>query len=450
MQTEENSQSYQGNADSFFSECEYKVKKEFKFLFISNCPNIVVVACRGAGKTVAAIQSTVYRLFNGKANGSAIFFSPTLPQARGTVEGPMRMIISSLPEGLCQYNVSEHKYKFFMGPKDVRELLLLSYEDPETKRGYHPDTVVLDECASMPVGMFSVVIEPMLAPARSAGYGRLLAIGTPQGPNKFHELFLRGLDDSWTDWESYELKASETNLLDKNFLWRARNGMTSAEFNQEYECDFKANVIAGSVYGEFMDKFTKQNIDDSYSYDPSLPVWTAWDLGYTDNTSIWFFQAKNDLITFIDFFEDSGKDTSFYVNELLAKPYHYAKCILPWDGARKDMRGASISEQIERYGLRTECLSNSSEMDGIDEARRLLKVARFNRKNCEKGLIHLKSFKFKTDPRSKMRLKGTVHDQHSHAADAFRYAAMGKDTWNLRQINDNIRPVRSMDYDILY
>lgn len=423
----------------------YKVRKEFSFLFLSSSPNIVVVAARGTGKTVAAVQSTVHRLLGGRPNGSAIFFSATLKQAKNTVEAPMRAITSVYPPGFCQYNIAEHKYKFFLGPDDVRELLLLSYEKQETKRGYHPDIIVLDECASMPSDMLALVIEPMLAPAMSLGHGRLLAIGTAQGPNKFYELWLRG--KSKENWESYTLKASETHLLDHKFLWEARQNMTAAEYNQEYECDFKANVLVGSVYGEFMDRYTYKNVDDSYSYDSSLPVWTAWDLGFTDNTAIWFFQVKNDLVTFIDFYEGSGHDTSFYAQELLEKPYGYARAILPFDGGRKDMRGDPIFEQLERHGIRTEVLGNMSEMDGIDEARRLLKTARFNGEKCKEGLSHLKSFRFRTDSRSGARLKGTVHDEHSHAADAFRYAATSKHIW--RSLSDGtkvsfIRP----DYNI--
>ena len=141
---------------------EYKRRKEFDFLFTSTSPNIAVVAARGTGKTVAAVQSTISRLLCGRPNSSAIFFSATLSQAKGTVEGPMRMIMQSYPDGFCRYNISEHKYKFYVAEDDVREFLLLSYENQETKRGFHPDTVVLDECGSMPADMFGLVIEPML------------------------------------------------------------------------------------------------------------------------------------------------------------------------------------------------------------------------------------------------------------------------------------------------
>ena len=264
----------------------------------------------------------------------------------------------------------------------------------------------------------------------SVGTGRLLAIGTANGSNKFYDLWKRGQDERFSDWESYTIRASSTRLLGIEFLMNARASMTAAEYAQEYECDFKANVLMGSVYGEVMDKFTMNNIKEEYGYDPSLPVYTSWDLGFSDYTCVWFFQVRGASdITFIDYYENCGQDLSFYAGELLKKPYNYIKAILPHDGGRRDLRGAPISEQLSKYGFRVEVLTNTAQMQGIDEARRLLKTAKFAKVACSEGLKHLKSFRFRIDSRTKVRLATTVHDEHSHGADAFRYAAMSSHIW---------------------
>jgi hypothetical protein len=407
-----------------------KKRKEFEFLFTSKSPCMAAVAARGVGKTVAAIQFTVVRLLGGEKNSQALFFSATLGQARKTVEKVMRMIMEEYPQDFCRYNVSEHTYKFFLGNNDVRELILLSYEDAETKRGYHPDTIVLDECGSMPYNMFGSIIEPMSGPAMSKGSGRMLAIGTAQGKNRFYELWNRGRDVRFPDWESYTVRASECNLLDSEYLWRAKNSLTAAEYAQEFECDFNANVLVGSVYGEFMQRFSDANTDDSCDWDPSLPVWTAWDLGISDYTAIWFFQIKNSVVTFVDYFEDNGQDISYYANELLRKPYSYRTAILPHDGGSRNLRGAPIFEQLGRYGLRSEVLRPESEQTGIVAARTLLKNCKFHKTKCKPGILHLKSFRYKVDLGSGIKQQHTIHDEHSHGADAFRYAAIGRDIWD--------------------
>jgi hypothetical protein len=106
----------------------------------------------------------------------------------------------------------------------------------------------------MPHDILGLIIEPMLAPARMELVGYC---GTAQGPNRFYELWKRGKDVNFPDWESYTIKASSCNLFSHNALWDMQNSMTAAEYAQEMECDFNANVLVGSVYGEFMRRFTR-------------------------------------------------------------------------------------------------------------------------------------------------------------------------------------------------
>lgn len=403
-----------------------EIRQEFRFLFESKSPNIAVVAARNTGKTVAAAQMTISRLLSGKKHGTAVIFASSLRQAKNTIGAAIDMITADYPKSFVSFNASDFTYSFFVGENDIRKIFLLSYDMEQKKlRGYHPQTIVLDECASMPYNLLGLVIEPM----RSHD-ARLLAIGTAEGYNKFYELWMRGKDINYPDWESYTIRASECELLDSELLWRMKNNLTNAEYAQEYECDFNANVHVGSVYGEFIRRFTDKNIDDCYAWNPILPVWTAWDLGITDYTSIWFFQVSGDVVTFIDYFEDNGKEIAYYSDFLLKKPYMYEQAILPHDGGSRNIRGASVKEQLSKFGIRNVVLSISSEQDGINESRNLLKTARFNKSNCELGIKHLKLFKYKIDKKTGEKQKQTEHNEHSHGADAFRYCSMSKHIWN--------------------
>jgi hypothetical protein len=244
------------------------------------------------------------------------------------------------------------------------------------------------------------------------------------------------------------IKASETKLLDGNYLMNIRNTLTEAEYAQEFECDFNANVLVGSVYGSYIDKYTKKNISEAYDYDPSVPVWTSWDLGHSNNTAIWFFQVKGDVVTFIDYYESNGYDITHFANEVLSKPYNYRKAILPWDAGMKNLRSPlTISEMLHNYGVKNEVLENTSVKAGIDSARLLLKTARFNKTKCSLGLDHLKSYRFKVDYKTGVDRQTPVHDEHSDGADAFRYAAISKHIW--KQANfDVIMPIVRRDYSL--
>lgn len=425
------------------------VKPQFQFLYQDPTPNKVIVCCRGGGKTWAVCDWLVHELVTSTTkNSTAIFFAPTLRQVRETIEPIMRRHQDIWGEALV-YNLSQMTYKFKIAPDDKREIMLLSYENEDTKRGLHPDFIACDEIANMSASMLNKVVMPMLVPAMERGTGKFVAIGTPQGRNLFHKLFLRGESCDCPDWSSYQLKASTSGLVSAETQWTLRNNMTGAEYEQEMEASFDANVLVGSVYGQYLDKFTCKNTDDTYGYNPSLPVWTAWDLGHSNNTAIWFFQVKNDQITFVDFYENNGYDVSHYAGELLSRPYVYEKAILPWDAGAKNIRSpVTISDMLTQYGIKNVVLPNTSIKAGIDESRMLLKTCRFNKTKCNSGLIHLRSYRFKIDDKTGVDKQHTIHDEHSDAADAFRYAAVGKYIYNSHKKYGKINMIER-NYNVL-
>lgn len=66
-------------------------------------------------------------------------------------------------------------------------------------------------------------------------------------------------------------------------------------------------------------------------YDKMLPVYTFWDLGISDYTSIIFVQIYGNQIRIIDAFQDNGKALDYYAEVIRNKPYHYADHYFPHD-----------------------------------------------------------------------------------------------------------------------
>jgi hypothetical protein len=424
-----------------------KVLKEFKFLFSSAAPCIAVVAARGGGKTHTALQMVVWRLINGPPNSTSVFFSSTVEQVKSTVEAPMRTILKDFPREIVRYNKTEHTYYFKFGPHDIRQFMLKSYEKPESKRGLHPYTIVLDECGSMPYDLMGAIISPMMGAAMTAGDGKLIAIGTARGKTKFYELFQRGTDQNYPEWESYMIKANRCTLLGSKYLLQMRNELTDAEYRQEFECDFNANALVGSVYGEYLLRYASKRISDAVVYDPSLPVWTSWDLGHSNNTAIWFFQITKEGINFIDFYENSGYDYTHYASEVLGRSYSYAKAILPWDAGAKNFRSPlTVSEMLNNYGIYNVVLPNSAIKTGIDAGRLLLKTASFNATKCALGIRHLENHRFKVDFKTGVDRQRLLHDEHIDGADAYRYAALGVQLFASEK--GNVKIISGQDYNV--
>ncbi len=194
--------------------------------------------------------------------------------AKNTVSRPMRLLTQDMPKGFFQRDKSSGSYVFNMGHGDLRELKLSTYKVPDNSRGAHPDLIVLDEVGLMPRGMFGTVIRPMFADKSPDQY-KMLVIGAANGHNKFYELFQRGNHPEYkTQWRSYMLKSSSGGLLNTDEVAAARKDMSEAEFAQEYECDFDANMGEGAVYSQYLYNVTER-ISDNIVYNPQLPVHTS-------------------------------------------------------------------------------------------------------------------------------------------------------------------------------
>lgn len=414
-----------------------KMRREFSAVYDPNIRHLTVAAGRGTGKTFAAIDSTImFLLALDKPNASAVFLSKTLKQAKATVFPALQAITADYPKGFYKANMTNGIFDFRISNKDIRRLYLGSYQADDNTRGYHPEIIVMDEVADLPYDLFDSVIYPMLNPAIAAGWWRLTAIGTVKGDqNKFYEFYLRGLDENFTNWNSLVVKASQSSAYKPEQLEMIKQNLGIAEFEQEYECNWHSNVIVGSIFGNFYRQFAEKKLQANMCWDPSYPVYTSWDLGLTDSTAIWFFQVKGDTVIFIDYLEDSGQLVPFYADQLLKKPYTYALCIVPFDGLRGDMRGEPISTQLEHFGFRVArtpaCPSKTTQ---IHAARELLQRCYFQPDTTELGRSRLVNYKYVIDPKTglpRQNRNGNMvdHDENSHGADAFCYAAISESLW---------------------
>jgi len=104
--------------------------------------------------------------------------------------------------------------------------------------------------------------------------------------NIFYDYYQKAQADP--KWFLYKAKASETKIVDEEELSNALTVMGTAKYNQEFECSFIGN-LEGSIYGDLVQELDDKGNIGAVPYDPSLPVNTAWDIGYNDSTSINLF-----------------------------------------------------------------------------------------------------------------------------------------------------------------
>ena len=187
-------------------------------------------------------------------------------------------------------------------------------------------------------------------------------------------------------------------------------------------------VLDGAVYATELRKAQEEERIKDILLDKSIPVSTFWDLDWADMTSIWFVQTlPGGEVRVIDFYQDSQKTLDFYANLLQTKGYAYRDHWLPHDAEHKNMTGRSTREILEGMGLPIRITPKLSIADGINAARMLMNRCYFDINRCAEGLQALRHYRYAVDPDTKMFSEKPLHDQFSHAADAWRYVAVGLD-----------------------
>jgi hypothetical protein len=208
----------------------------------------------------------------------------------------------------------------------------------------------------------------------------------------------------------------------------ARRDLSEEQYAQEFECSFDAAVV-GAYYGRLINQAKEHKRIANVPSEPSLPVWTAWDLGIADATAIWFAQIVGREIRIVDYYESSGVELAHYVRELQKRDYLYGGHIVPHDAQAKELgTGKSRIELMQSLGLRNVTLAPSHFVeDGIEAVRVFLPKCWFDAHRCARGIDALALYRAEYDERRATLKPRPVHDWTSHAADAFRYLAMTLD-----------------------
>jgi phage terminase large subunit len=379
----------------------------------------VIVAHRRAGKTVACVNELLKAALSNPRSDPPpryAYVAPTNGQAKDVAWSYLKHYAGPIPD--CEVREVELTIRTPTGGM----LRLYGADSYDRLRGLYHDGVVIDEPADIDPRAWPEVIRPTLADYS----GWAVFIGTPKGPGHFRNLVLEAERDP--AWLAMRLPASRTGILAAEELADARRSMSAEQYLQEFECSFEAAVV-GSYYGKPMAEADSAGRVTRVPYDPVAQVWTAWDLGIADATAIWFAQVIGREVHVIDYYETSGADLGHYVREIVRRPYVYGGHIVPHDAQAKELgTGKSRLEVLASLGLKGITVAPSHRVeDGINAVRMLLPRCWFDKERCERGIDALRLYRADYDAKGEVLRPRPVHDWTSHAADAFRYLAMGLD-----------------------
>ena len=373
----------------------------------------VLVCHRRFGKTVLCINELLKKAMQNTLTRPRYYYlAPTYSMAKRTAWDYLKEYTSVLP------NVTYHETELRADLPNGARIQLLGCERPDSLRGLYIDGVVLDEVAQMPPRLWTEIIRPALSDRE----GFMVAIGTPQGHNAFFDLYDYASHNE--DWYAETFKASETDIISELELNEAKALMPDEVYESEFECSFDSASI-GSIYAKGLTKADEEKRITKVPYELGIKVNTYWDLGMADKTAIWFVQQKGSAFHIIDYFEDSGESLEYYTTVLDEKKYIYDTHYLPHDANVRELgTGVRRVETAQSLGMRTSIVPKLSVEDGINAVRMVLSRCWFDFDKTKHGLDALRQYRWASNERGELKNK-TVHDWTSHAADAFRYFAVG-------------------------
>lgn len=205
-------------------------------------------------------------------------------------------------------------------------------------------------------------------------------------------------------------------------------------------------ITEAAYYSKHMSAAEKSGRIGFFPYDPSLPVYTSWDIGVDDYTAIWFWQIYHvdgvPRVRVIDYYEASGLGADDVLKEALPEytmdetdrqaalaelgrdvPFAYQRHYLPHDVGNREW-GAGAKTRIETLvslGMPLDSINRGVAQgpeERINALRRLLPIVEFlQSKRVMVGVSRLRRYSRKKNEALGTYL-GPLHDENSHGADA--------------------------------
>lgn len=380
---------------------------------------------RRAGKDMTAFAYAVKKMVEQPMNVALVF--PTKDQGKSSfwenIENDGWKTIDHIPKSLIARRDNSNMRIIL---KNGSTFQILGATDPEALRGANAKIYILSEMVDLPAAVLDI-IRPIVA----VNGGQIVMISTPKidgisgatfkmyfdmakkNPKWFSSLVTA---DKYLSAETLEELRQETIAKYGNdFLWR-----------QEYLCDW-GQVSSSSYFGGVLTAAKDAGRIADFPYNPSYPVYTAFDLGMSDSTAIVMFQYYRSSPgtklrpRIIDYFETSDIGVTAIAAFVKSKPYNFGWHFFPHDGSVRDSDAVQRIQKYREAGLINSSLLIREPKDvGINRAVEGLQNTVFHEPTTTELVRKVLLYKRKFNPDTGDYV-GPEHRTESHAADTVRY-----------------------------
>lgn len=201
-------------------------------------------------------------------------------------------------------------------------------------------------------------------------------------------------------------------------------GLMSMTYARQEFLNEAVNAVENSYYGHEIEIMRHEGRYGEIDM-TNDPVYTFWDLGTSDDTTIVFAQIVNGKVVVIDYHESSGKQIDYYATILNSRGYQYGGHYAPHDLSRKTLFGDLITRAKE-VGIEFRRVpKTNSVLEDIEICRRSMKDLWMDER-CEALIVHAESYHEGAGGKPCHNNACKLCNGASHGADALRTLFMAR------------------------
>ena len=217
---------------------------------------------------------------------------------------------------------------------------------------------------------------------------------------------------------------------------RAQRTLPKLDYENIWEGRIRPTV-EGAIYADEVAEMYAERRVGLFPYDPNLLVYPVFDIGWNDKMSIGMYQRVASQMRKVNYL-DKKKTYAWYSQQLAKLDYNWGTLFLPHDGGHGNVQtGKTGQEVLQELGWEVKVLPKIDPKEGIRAARLQLKTLFVNlpekiaKQDVEDGAFHgdahldgvHEALPSVENPKTTREPAGPLHDEFSHGADEWRYAA---------------------------
>jgi len=292
---------------------------------------IILTTGRQWGKTLLGINLILKWSLEQKSSTN-LWVSPVYSQAKKVFEQISNSIAGTAVVNTI--NKSDLEIRFTNGSK----IIFRSGEREDTLRGYTLDNLVVDEAAFIKDEVWNQVLRQTVMVKGK----KVLFISTPKGKNFLYNLYLRGQDDTQTNYLSIKGTSYNTPFISEEELQEAKETLSEDIFRQELLGEFIDN--GGEVFNN-IDRYCV--IPEWKQKQSGVQYYAGLDLARTQDYSVLTILDEYGNVCYI--YRDRQKSWTTIVDEVVKIIKRYDAQLL----VEVNNIGDVIYEQIKKQYQKT-------------------------------------------------------------------------------------------------